>query len=72
MKLPPGYTARPDGTFSKAVTFGWGITKKVAQTETIVRNAAGTFLSVEGRAKRKRPMTPAERLPYKKRPAKTS
>ena len=67
-----GYTARPDGTFARTISFGWGFDKKEQRTETMVRNASGALLSVEGRAKRKRPTTPAERLPYKKRPATTS
>jgi len=72
MKLPPGYRPRKDGTFSKRVTFGWGFDKKVERTETLVRSAAGQWLSVEGRSKRKPAITPAERLPYKKKPATTS
>jgi len=59
-----GYIARPDGTFARTISFGWGITKKEQRTETMVRNAAGVLLSVEGRAKRKRATTPGERLPY--------
>ena len=67
MKLPPGYRPRKDGTFSKRVSYGWGFDKKEQRTETMVRDADGKLLRVEGRAKRKRATTPAERLPYKRR-----
>lgn len=67
MKLPADYKLRKDGTYSKAITYGWGFDKKVQQTETIVRSAKGAFLSVEGRAKRKPSPYPTERLPYRKR-----
>ena len=62
-----GYTARPDGTFARTISFGWGITKKEQRTETMVRDAAGALLRVEGRAPRKRTAMPKERLPYKRR-----
>ena len=71
VKLPSGYTARPDGTFAKTITIEWGITRKCRSTETLVRSATGKLLSVEGRPRRKRTAMPKERLPYKKRPATT-
>ena len=67
MKFPVGYTLRTDGTYTKTVTIRWGITKQEQRTETMIRDAAGNLLRVEGRAKRKKPTTPAKRLPYRPR-----
>jgi hypothetical protein len=64
-----GYTLQPDGTYAKTVTFVWGFDKKEQRTETMVRNAAGNLIRVEGRAPRKSTVTP-ERLPYKPRAKK--
>jgi len=79
VKLPSGYTARPDGTFAKTITIEWGITRKQRRTETLIRNKRGRLLRVERSALAKaaaerwrlqqRDTTPKERLPYKKRPA---